>query len=225
MAGASDDSAKVSAIRATILAQARAQAEAAVSAAEAEAAAHLAERKRAVDDWVKERTRAAREAADKERRTRVAAAATAARSRVLGARTAVLEEATAAVLARLAAVRTRSDYPEMLKAMLVEAALAVAPAATEEALEVQIDERDAATVTSDFLGSVEIVLTFTHSLGVHFLLAPERIETAGGVVVAVKNSNVRCANTLEERLAAHKPALMREVFEDVLRAGFSDGTH
>jgi vacuolar-type H+-ATPase subunit E/Vma4 len=135
---------------------------------------------------------------------------------VLEARAAILEEARAAALLALDGVRATPDYPEVLKALVVEAALALAPA---DDLEVLIDERDEAVVSGDFLGSIEIVLTFSHNLATKLALANERIRTAGGVVVRGRGSRVRCDNTLEERLRAAWPDLSRRVAAEVYGEG------
>jgi vacuolar-type H+-ATPase subunit E/Vma4 len=208
-----DEKPKVAEIRQRILREA--EDEAARILGEAQGAAHgTVERTRQeADAATTEAAAAARAQADRLRKARLAAAAAAARTRTLEARTAVLRHAYDAVREGLGALRERPEYPEQLKALIVEAALVLAPA---DDLEVLIDPRDEKTVTDDFLGSVEIVLTFSHNLAAHLRLGADRIQTAGGVVLRQRGGSRRCDNTFEERLRALRPELFRRTAAEVL---------
>ena len=209
----SSDNAKVAEIRELIIAEAKSTAEKLVAEAQ-QAAAALNERSREqANNAVAALTRLARESAERQRRARLAGAASTAGNRVLKARAAVFDEALAAATLELQKLRDDPSYPEWLKSLLIEAALALRP---HEQLDIFLDARDEAIVTNDFLGSVEIVLTFSHSLGVRFSLAPQRIQTVGGIILQARGSSLRCDNTFEERLRAGRPALMRLVAAQVL---------
>lgn len=208
-----DENAKVAEIRGALLSEAQDEAARIVGEAKGAVRAALERARAEADAEAAAREKAAGEEAERLRRSRIAGAASAARTRLLSARAAILEEAVAAAGERLDRLRADGNYAEYLKAMLVEAALALAPA---EDLEVLIDARDGTIVTEDFLGSVEIVLTFSHNLATKLRLAPERVTTAGGVVVRVRGGTLRCDNTFEERLRAARPDLFAKVAAEVL---------
>jgi vacuolar-type H+-ATPase subunit E/Vma4 len=209
---AGDVNAKVAEIREIILAEARSEADRLLRAAEQEAAELLQRSRSEVDREIATRQQLAHEAAERERRTRRAAAASAARARVLAAHAQILEEAIASAGEHLAQLRDRPGYAEWLKALLIEGALALTP---HDQIDVLIDERDVSIVDNDFLGAAEVVLTFSHNLGVHLSVVPQRIQTKGGIVLEVRGSNVRCDNTIEERLRATRPELLEHVAAQV----------
>lgn len=206
-------SAKVDEIRARIVQEARAEADRIVAEAKAAAGAAVAKARADADADVARRDKAAREEAERARKQRLAAAHSGARARLLSARAAALEDAYATALGKLQGLRDEPGYAEWLKALLVEAVLALRP---HEDLEVLVDARDEKLASDDFLGSVEIVLTFSHNLAVRLALASERIETSGGVIVRARGGNIRCDNTFEERLRGARPELFRRVSSEIL---------
>jgi V/A-type H+/Na+-transporting ATPase subunit E len=214
MAGSdADERAKVEAIRTVILDEARAEAERILAEAEELARQVVAATRDEMDLEAHAREEAAHREADRQRRARRAHASSLARTQRLAARDEVLRAAIDASREWLSALRERPSYPAFLKELLLDAAVALAP---HDDLEVLFDARDEEIVTSDFLGSVEIELAFGKAVAVRFHSATERIITMGGVVVRVRGHNLRCDNTLEERLRSAGPDLLRLAAAEIL---------
>ena len=208
-----DDKAKVAAIRAVILKEAQEEADRILRAAREAAREALAAAHAQADCEAEAGEQQAADRAEHRLRASAASANAEAHSRLLTAHSEIMQQAVEETSVRLGEIRAQPEYPELLKALLLEAALTLAP---HTDLSVMIDPRDASLVTDDFLGSVEIILTFSHNLGTKVSLSNEAIETAGGVVLCARGSNIRCDNTLEERLRTALPELYRMVSQEVV---------
>jgi vacuolar-type H+-ATPase subunit E/Vma4 len=208
-----DDKAKVAAIRSVILKEAQEEADRILQAARQAAHEALEAAKAEADREAAAGEQQATERAESRLRANAASASAEARSRLLKARSEIMQQAVEGTAQRLDEIRARPEYPELLKALVLEAALTLA---AHSDLTVLIDPRDASLVTDDFLGSVEIILTFSHNLGTKLSLGRETIETSGGAVLCARGSNIRCDNTLEERLRTARPELYRMVSQEVV---------
>jgi len=196
MAATLDNLAKLELLKKEIFQEAEAASQQTVGDAENKKNQLIEEGKKKVEQEFKEELSKKRQDVEKETMRKMAAINLEASMKKLRSKAALMQQAVDDAKRELESIRRGENYPDYLKALILEAVLEL----KEEDIEVYIDARDEKVITKDFLSSIEIILTFTYSLVVKLEIANERITTAGGVVIRARNKNVLCNNTFEERM-------------------------
>lgn len=137
---------------------------------------------------------------------------------ILRTREAVFQRALEQAQIQLAAVRARSDYSAILRALLAEA-LAALPGdgagSPVNGVAVHCDQRDAA--------QVQALLESAAFVDHHVASVAPSLDTWGGVDVATPDGRIIVHNTLESRMARAESHLRRLVWQVLGAAGDGRG--
>ncbi|OFZ78225.1 MAG: hypothetical protein A2583_02575 [Bdellovibrionales bacterium RIFOXYD1_FULL_53_11] len=133
--------------------------------------------------------------------------------RKLKAKAALMERASEDARTAVADIRNSGNYPDFLKALILEAVLSL----KEDDVWVLFDHADDKIITKDLLSSIEIILTFTYNMVIKLDIPEERIKTSGGIIVKAKNKNVLCNNTFDERMELYEGTFRQQVNTELFR--------
>lgn len=111
------------------------------------------------------------------------------------------------------------SYSDIMAGLIRDASISIiAGGSTGNELEALISEEDVSYIDDTILKKISTEISQDVSVPVNLSLSSERIKSAGGVIVRVKDGNVEVNNTLEQRMVRLSTSLR----EDIMKTLFTE---